>query len=74
LLVDVVLVGVVLEVGVLLAVELEEEELEPQPATASVLARTATAVRIALSGLLLIGRAPVFARGRERPPYQGGSA
>jgi hypothetical protein len=70
----VVLVGVVLEVGVLLAVELEEEELEPQPATASVLARTAAAVSITVSGLLLIGRAPVFARGRERPPYQGGSA
>jgi hypothetical protein len=75
-LVDVVgvVVGVLLEVGVLLVVgweeELEEElpPLPPHPATAAVLARTATSVSIAVSGFLLMGRAPVFGRVLGGPP------
>jgi EmrB/QacA subfamily drug resistance transporter len=64
-------VGVELEVVVVLVVAFDEEELLPQPANASVLASTATAVSMALSGVLLIGRAPLVARGLGRSPYQG---
>jgi EmrB/QacA subfamily drug resistance transporter len=68
----VVLVGVVLLVGVALVLELvvEDEELEPHPATAIVLASTASAVRMAVSGVLLMGRAPIVARWLGGPPYQ----
>jgi EmrB/QacA subfamily drug resistance transporter len=69
----VVLVGVLLLVGVVLVVE-EEELLLPHPATAVVLARTARAVSMAVSGVLLMGRAPIVARGLGRPPYQAFAA
>jgi uncharacterized membrane protein len=65
-----VVLGVALVVASLFVVEEEDEEL-PQPATAIVLARTARAVSMAASGVLLIGRAPIVARGQERSPYQG---
>jgi hypothetical protein len=67
----VVLVGVVLVAG--FADELVEELL-PQPATTTVLARTAKIVSMAVSGVLLMGRAPVVARGLKNPPYQGPAA
>ena len=68
----VVLVGVVLEPGVALVVALDEDELLPHPANASVLTSTARAVSMAVSGVLLIGRAPFVVRGEfERSPYQG---
>jgi hypothetical protein len=66
----VLVVGVVLLVGVVLVVEEDEELLLPHPATAMVLARTARAVSMAVSGVLLMGRAPVFARRLRDPPYQ----
>ena len=68
----VVLVGVVLLVGVELVLELvvEDEELEPHTATAIVLARTAAVVSMAVSDVLLMGRAPIVARGFGRSPYQ----
>jgi hypothetical protein len=66
----VVVVGVVLLVGVVLFAVEEEELLLPHPATASVLASTATAVSMAVSGVLLMGRAPIVAAGLGRPPYQ----
>jgi hypothetical protein len=67
----VVLVGVVLLVGVELVVAEDEEELLlPHPATAIVLASTAKAVRMAVSGVLLMGRAPIVARGLGGSPYQ----
>jgi EmrB/QacA subfamily drug resistance transporter len=66
----VVLVGVLLLVGVVLVVEDEEELLLPHPATATVLASTASAVRMAVSGVLLMGRAPIVARGLGGSPYQ----
>ncbi|HEX8714847.1 MAG TPA: MFS transporter, partial [Solirubrobacteraceae bacterium] len=66
-----VLVLDVLVVGVVLVVAVDEELLLPHPATAIVLARTARAVSMAVSGVLLIGRAPIVARGLGSPPYQG---
>jgi hypothetical protein len=66
----VVLVGVVLVVGVGLDLVEDDELLEPHPATAMVLASTATAVSMAVSGVLLIGRAPIVARGLGRAAYQ----
>jgi EmrB/QacA subfamily drug resistance transporter len=50
----------------------EPPPLPPQPATAKLLARTVAAASMAVSGFLLIGRAPVVidARGFGRPPYQ----
>jgi EmrB/QacA subfamily drug resistance transporter len=62
----VLVVGVPLVVG--LAVELPDSP--PQPATAPVLATARTSVRIAVSGFLLMGRAPVLVRGLGRSPYQ----
>jgi EmrB/QacA subfamily drug resistance transporter len=62
----VLVVGVPLVVG--FAVELPD--LPPQLATARVLARTAASVRIAVSGVLLMGRAPVVVCGLGRSPYQ----
>jgi EmrB/QacA subfamily drug resistance transporter len=68
---------VVLVVGVLVAgvlpvvgVAVELPDLPPQPATARVLARTAASVRIAVSGVLFMGRAPVVVCGLGRSPYQ----
>jgi hypothetical protein len=66
----VVLVGVVVVVDVVLTVDDDEEELLPHAATATVLASTATAVRMAVSGVLLMGRAPIVAGGRGGSPYQ----
>jgi hypothetical protein len=66
----VVPVGVELLVGVVLVLVDEEELLLPHPATAMLLARTARAVSMAVSGVLLMGRAPVVARRLGRPPYQ----
>jgi EmrB/QacA subfamily drug resistance transporter len=66
----VVLVGVVLLVGVALVLAVEDDELLPHPATAIVLASTARAVRMAVSGVLLMGRAPIVARGLGGSPYQ----
>jgi hypothetical protein len=66
----VVLVGVLLLVGVALVEDDEDELLLPHPATAIVLASTARAVRMAVSGVLLMGRAPIVARGLGDSPYQ----
>jgi hypothetical protein len=66
----VVLVGVFELVGVELVEDEDDELLEPHPATATVLASTARAVRMAVSGVLLMGRAPIVARGLGGPPYQ----
>jgi EmrB/QacA subfamily drug resistance transporter len=71
------LCAVVVEVvGVLLAPDLEDglDPLPPQPASAAVLARTAASVSMAVSGVLLIGRAPIVARGLGGSPYQASSA
>jgi hypothetical protein len=71
-------VVVVVVVGVLLVVGVVEEELPdllPHPATATALARMAAVVSMAVSGVLLMGRAPiVLARGFGRSPYQAFSA
>jgi hypothetical protein len=57
--------------GVLVAGEEELPPLLPHPATATALARMAAVVSMAVSGVLLMGRAPiVLARGFERSPYQ----
>jgi len=70
----VVVAGVLLVVGVVLVVD-EEELLLPHPATATVLARMAAVVSMAVSGVLLMGRAPiVLARGFGRSPYQAFTA
>jgi hypothetical protein len=66
----VVVVGVVLDVGVALDLVDEDELLEPHPATATVLASTARAVSMAVSGVLLMGRAPIVARVLGRAAYQ----
>jgi len=57
----VVVVGVV--VGLLLVAALAVELLEepPHPLTAAVLAKPTTSVRMAVSGFLFMGRAPVVA-------------
>ena len=44
--------------------------LPPQPATATLLAKTARSVSMAVSGVLFMGRAPRVIRGLGRPPYQ----
>jgi hypothetical protein len=69
--VGVVVVGVVV-VGVLLVAGVEEElaPLPPHPATAAVAASAAAAVSMAVSGVLLMGRDPIVARGHEGSPYQ----
>ncbi|MCW3031192.1 MAG: drug resistance transporter, EmrB/QacA subfamily, partial [Solirubrobacterales bacterium] len=66
----VVLVGVVLVVGVALDFVVEEELLPPHAANATLLASTASSVSMAVSGVLRMARAPVFARGLGGPPYQ----
>jgi EmrB/QacA subfamily drug resistance transporter len=68
--VAVVPVGVFELVGVELVEDEEDELLLPHPATAIVLASTARAVRMAVSGVLLMGRAPIVARRLGGPPYQ----
>jgi hypothetical protein len=67
----VVVVGVVV-VGVLLVVGVEEElpDLPPHPATTTVVARTAKIVSMAASGVLLMWRAPIVARGLGSAAYQ----
>ena len=66
----VVLVGVVLDVGVGVDVVFDEEELLPHAATATVHARRASSVSMAVSGVLLMGRAPVVDPRLGGPPYQ----
>jgi hypothetical protein len=48
---------------VVLVVDFEEEldDLPPHPATTTVLARMATSVSMAFSGVLFMGRAPIVA-------------
>jgi hypothetical protein len=71
----VVVVVVVVVVGLVVVVVVDEPPfLPPHPATATVLARTATSVRMAVSGVLLMGRAPVIARGLGGSPYQVSAA
>jgi hypothetical protein len=70
-----VLVGVVLVFAVELVDVDEEELLPPHPATTTVLASTATSVSMAVSGVLLTGRAPVVVPpGLGGSPYQGPAA
>jgi hypothetical protein len=68
--VGVLVVGVVEVVGVLLVVGVDDEllPLPPHPATAKVLASTATSVRMAVSGVFLMGRAPIVAGGLRSSP------
>jgi len=67
----VVLVGVVLDVGVAFDVDVfDEEELLPHAATTMVDARRASSVSMAVSGVLLMGRAPVVDPRLGGPPYQ----
>jgi hypothetical protein len=68
----VVLVGVVLDVGVVVDVDVvfDEEELLPHAATATVHARRASSVSMAVSGVLLMGRAPGIDPRLGGPPYQ----
>jgi hypothetical protein len=66
---------VVVVVVVLVVAGLEEEELPPlppHPATTTVAASVATSVSMAVSGVLLMGRAPIVivVRGFGRSPYQ----
>jgi EmrB/QacA subfamily drug resistance transporter len=61
---------VVVVLLVVVCFELELVLLPPHPATAKVLARTAASVSMAVSGVLLMGRAPIVARGLGSPPYQ----
>jgi hypothetical protein len=69
--VGVVVAGVLLVVvGVALVVDEDELLLLPHPATAAVLARTITLVSMAVSDVLLMGRAPGLARGFGCSPYQ----
>ena len=73
----VVVVAGVVELGLLVVgVEDELELLPPHPATATVAASVATSVSMAVSGVLLIGRAPVVidVRGFGRSPYQAFAA
>ena len=68
-----VVAGVLLAGALAGALLVEEEEppvLPPHPATARVLASAARIVSMAVSGVLLMGRAPVVARGFGRSPYQ----
>jgi hypothetical protein len=67
----VVVVGAVVDVVLgALVVEVVEElaALPPHPATATPLASTASVVSMAVSGALLIGRAPFVACGLGRSP------
>jgi EmrB/QacA subfamily drug resistance transporter len=63
----VVLAGALLVV--VAAVE-EPPDLPPHPATAMVVTKVAASVRIAVSGVLFMGRAPVVTRGLDGSPYQ----
>jgi hypothetical protein len=47
-------------VVVIVGVEEELPDLPPHPTTATVLARARTSVRMAVSGVLCMGRAPVI--------------
>jgi hypothetical protein len=70
----VVVVVVVLGLLVVGWVEGELVPLPPHPATATLLARTASVVSMAFSEVLLIGRAPIVAEGLGRSPYQAFTA
>jgi EmrB/QacA subfamily drug resistance transporter len=64
----VVVVGVVVGVLLVVACEVVPPPPPPHPATATVLPRTVANVRIAVSGVLFIGRAPVSVEGSETHP------
>jgi EmrB/QacA subfamily drug resistance transporter len=68
-------VVVVVVVGEPLVVGLAEElpAFPPHPATATVVARAAASVSIAVSGVLLMGRAPIVASGLGGSAYQPSS-
>ncbi len=73
----VVVVAGVVELGLLVVgVEDELELLPPHPATATVTASVPTSVSMAVSGVLLIGRAPIVIDVRRfgRSPYQASAA
>jgi hypothetical protein len=60
-------------VVVVLVFDSDEEELpdlSPHPATTTVVARMAKIVSMAASGVLLMWRAPIVARGLEGAAYQ----
>jgi EmrB/QacA subfamily drug resistance transporter len=62
---------VVVVVGLLVVGVVEElPPLPPHPVTATVLARVASSVSMAVSDVRFIGRAPILARGLGRSPYQ----
>jgi hypothetical protein len=71
-------VVVVVVVGLLVVCFVEDEllSLPPQPARATVAASAATSVSMAVSGVLLIVRAPIFIVVRRfgRSPYQAFAA
>jgi EmrB/QacA subfamily drug resistance transporter len=73
---DLCLCVVVVLAGLLLVVDLAEElvDLPPHPVTPAVLARATASVRMAVSGFLLMGRAPVVARRLGGSPYQAFAA
>jgi EmrB/QacA subfamily drug resistance transporter len=62
--------GVVVGVALVVAVEEEPPDLPPHPLVATVLARATASVRIAVSGFLLMGRAPIVVCWLGRSPYQ----
>jgi hypothetical protein len=64
----VVVPGVVVVVLAGVDVEVEELDFPPQADSATLLARTAASVSMAVSGVLFMGRAPFLSRGLGRPP------
>jgi hypothetical protein len=63
--------AVVVVVGLLVVCLVEElAPFPPHPETATLVARTARAVSMAVSDVLFTGLAPVVARGLGRSPYQ----
>jgi hypothetical protein len=64
----VVVPGVVVVVPAGVEVVVEEPDLPPQADRATLLARTAASVSMAVSGVLFMGRAPFIARDLGRPP------
>ncbi len=69
----VVVLGAGVVVGVALVVAVVDEEfpdLPPHPLVATVLVRAIASVRIAVSGVLFMGRAPIVVCGLGRSPYQ----
>jgi EmrB/QacA subfamily drug resistance transporter len=65
-----VVVGVVVGLLLVPGFAVEPPDFPPHAATATVLARTARIVSMAVSGVLFMGRAPMFVGGLGRSPYQ----